>query len=334
MHHLDPEGAVKWYWTLYDIPGEFTSLPKNVKGIGKVGTGFRGQVGYEPPHSKGPGAKTYTLTLYALSAPAKITVPPSQVNREVLLAAIRGSVLASSELNVVYTRNGTGTDSQPENRQRPPRPAPGSPPGKTDANTQGLVKPAMTDTIQASVYADNWFKLYINGKLVAVDPIDFLPHNVVKVEFLPEFPMTIAVMAMDNADPKSGMEYGNHIGDGGFIIKFSDGTVSNAKWKAKSFFKGPLNHETANPKVEHTPIPDNWFAVDFDDSQWPNATEYTEQRVNPKEAFYKADFTEARFIWTEDLDLDNTILFRTKIEKPGWQKRWNTKPDLDVTGVP
>ncbi len=334
MHHLDPEGAVKWYWTLYDIPGEVASLPRNVKGIGKAGTGFRGQIGYEPPHSKGPGAKTYTLTLYALSAPAKITVPPSQINRDVLLAAIQGSILASSELNVVYTRNESGTDSQQESRPRPPRPAPGSPPGKTGADNQGLVKPAMTDLIQASLYADNWFKLYINGKLVAVDPIDFLPHNVVSVEILPEYPMTIAVMAKDNADPKTGMEYGNHIGDGGFIIKFSDATVTNAKWKAKSFFKGPLNHDTVRPKVEHTLIPTNWFTVNFDDSKWANATEYTEQRVNPKEPFYKANFTGARFIWTEDLDLDNTVLFRTRIEKPGWQKRWNTKPDLDVTDTP
>ncbi len=80
MHHIDPEGAAKWYWTLYDIPANVTSLPKNVNGIGKVGTGFKGQVGYEAPHSKGPGSKTYTLNLYALSAPTKITVPPSQVN--------------------------------------------------------------------------------------------------------------------------------------------------------------------------------------------------------------------------------------------------------------
>ena len=43
----------------------------------------------------------------------------------------------------------------------------------------GVVKPAMSDTIHGSVYADNWFAMYINGKLVAVDSIDFLPHNVV-----------------------------------------------------------------------------------------------------------------------------------------------------------
>ncbi len=343
MHHIPPDGAAKWYWTLYDIPAEVTSLPKNVKGIGKVGTGFKGQIGYEPPHSKGPGPKTYTLTLYALSAPAKMTVPPSQVNREALLAAMQGSILASTELNVVYSSKGTGGDSPPEARPKPgdlPRPPrqegepnnspPRERPDPPPVASSNLVKPTLADTTKVNVYADNWFMLYINGKLVAVDSIDFIPHNVVTVDILPEYPMTIAVMARDNADPKTGMEYGNHIGDGGFIIKFRDGTVSNATWKAKNFFKGPLNHDAANPKVEHTPIPENWFAVNFDDSQWEKAIEYTEERVNPKEAFHKADFTGAKFIWTADLDLDNTIIFRTKIEKPGWQKRWNTKPDLDV----
>ena len=344
MHHIDPEGAAKWYWTLYDIPANVTSLPKNVNGIGKVGTGFKGQVGYEAPHSKGRGSKTYTLTLYALSAPAKITVPPTQVNREVLLAAMQGTILASTELNVVYSSKATGGDSPPEarpkpgERQRPPRQVENTnkvpPQEKTNslltANTN-LIKPALADTIKINVYADNWFMLYINGRLIAVDPIDFIPHNVVTVDILPEYPMTIAVMAKDNADPKTGMEYGNHIGDGGIIIKFADGTVSNATWKAKSFFKGPLDRDTVNPKVVHTSIPENWFAVNFDDSNWPNATEYTEQRVNPKEAYHNADFAGAKFIWTEDLDLDNTILFRTKIDKPGWKPRWNTKPDLDVT---
>ena len=198
----------------------------------------------------------------------------------------------------------------------------------------GIVKPEMRDTIKGAMYADNWFALYVNGKLIAVDSIDFLPHNVVAIDLLPEYPMTIAVMAKDNADPRTGMEYGNHIGDGGFILKFGDGTVTSAAWKAKCFFRGPLNHDTANPKVEHTPIPANWFAVDFDDSSWERATEYSEERVNPKEPYYKADFQGAKFIWTGDLDLDNTIIFRTRVEKPDWKPRWNTKPDLDVTGAP
>ena len=98
----------------------------------------------------------------------------------------------------------------------------------------------MEDTIKANIYADNWFIMYINGKLTAVDSIDFMPHNVVTVDILPEYPMTIAVLAKDNADPKTGLEYGDHIGDGGFILKFGDGTVTNAKWKAKCHGPGQL----------------------------------------------------------------------------------------------
>jgi hypothetical protein len=198
----------------------------------------------------------------------------------------------------------------------------------------GMVKPSMDDTIKLNVYADNWFILYINGKLRVVDPIDYMPHNVVSVDILPEYPMTIAIMGRDNADPKTGLEYGDHIGDAGLIVKFSDGTVTNAKWKAKSFFKGPLNGDVKNPKVEHTPVPANWFAVDFDDSKWSNATEFTEERVNPKESFTKAkeSFAGAKFIWSEDLDLDNTVIFRTRVEAPaGFKQRWTTKAEFDLS---
>jgi phosphatidylethanolamine-binding protein (PEBP) family uncharacterized protein len=534
MDHLAPGDVMKHYWTMWDIPATTTSLPKNVQGIGKIGTSFKGQIGYEPPHSQGPGAKTYVLTVYALSAPLQITQPPREVNRDVLIEAMKGKVLASASLDVVYTRGaaasggaqnpprreaGPGANDRTRPKQPggpndppPPRPgqtnaggpqgpgpggqrkpwiqmhgteldadhdgiitaadlaadmkraialydgdkdgvitpkeievagdiregaafagfiyrhavdldadndsrltteelmaaakyifesadrdhdgkitsaevqaAPNAPlpvPNNTDASpfaaavprvsaevaqapgkpadappaapggpgggkgkgkggggkggpdNKGLIKPAMSDTVHINVYADNWFVMFINSELVAVDSIKFTPHNVVSLDILPEYPMTIAVMAKDNADPKTGMEYGDHIGDGGFVIKFADGTVSNASWKAKNFFKGPLNHDSANPKVEHTPIPDKWWAVDFDDSRWANAVEYTEERVNPKEPYYNADFGGAKFIWSEDLDLDNTVIFRTKIEKPGWTKRWNTKPDLDVSGAP
>ena len=178
-------------------------------------------------------------------------------------------------------------------------------------------KPQISDTIKANIYADNWFILYINGELVAVDSIKFIPHNVVSVDILPTYPMTIAVMAKDNADPKTGMEYANtNIGDAGFILKFSDDTVTNAKWKAKKFSWGPIDRDTKNPRVENLSIPENWYAVDFDDSSWGNAREYTEEQVGPKQPYFEHDFKGAKFIWTDDIELDNTVIFRHVVQSP------------------
>ena len=104
--------------------------------------------------------------------------------------------------------------------------------------------------------------------------------------------------------------------------------------EAKNFFHGPVNSDAANPQVKQEPLPDHWWAADFDDSGWANAKEFSVEEVDPKQPYYENDFEGAKFIWTDDLALDNTILFRTKIENPGWTQRWNTKPDLDVSGAP
>ena len=181
----------------------------------------------------------------------------------------------------------------------------------------GLRKPTIGDTVRANVYADNWFILYINGQLVAVDSISFIPHNVVSVDILPSYPMTIAVMAKDNADPDTGMEYANtNVGDGGFILRLGDGTVTDGHWKARSFSHGPVDGDTQRPQVRNTPVPEGWFAVDFDDASWGHAREYDEEEIGPKQPFYEADFTDARFIWTDDVKLDNTVIFRHRVEAP------------------
>lgn len=198
----------------------------------------------------------------------------------------------------------------------------------------GLVRPTFSNVLKLNAYADNWCLIYINGRLVAADSIEFLPHNVVSVNILPAYPMTIAVMAKDNADPQTGLEYGTQIGDAGFILKLADGTVTNASWKAKSFFTGPLNRNIANPQVLRTPIPANWFAPDFDDSLWPHATEYSNTRVGPDGDYSSYDFSGASFIWSEDLDLDNTVIFRTTVAKPpAFTKTWNADGDLDSTNI-
>lgn len=189
--------------------------------------------------------------------------------------------------------------------------------GTAKAKKHKRVKPLLKDTTSATVYADNWFKLYVNGTLVAVDSISFIPHNVVSVDLLPEYPMTIAVIAKDNADPQSGMEYDNtQIGDGGFILKFSDGTVTDQGWRVKVLSHGPIDGNVKTPSVRNSPAPSGWMNSDFDDKDWPKATVHSEKDVGPKRCFYEHDFAGAKFIWSRDLKLDNTVLFRRTIPKP------------------
>jgi hypothetical protein len=180
-----------------------------------------------------------------------------------------------------------------------------------------LRKPEMNDTIRATIYADNSFQLYLNGELVAVDSIRFIPHNVIEVDVLPAYPLTIAVLAEDNADPKTGMEYANtNIGDGGLVLKFGDGTVTDKSWRTLVVSRGPVDGDTRNPRVENTPLPDGWQRPGFDDSGWAAATEYTEEEIGPKQPYFAHDFKGAKFIWSSNVKLDNRVLFRRVIETP------------------
>ncbi len=95
--------------------------------------------------------------------------------------------------------------------------------------------------------ADNYFELYINGKLIGVDATPFTPFNSHVVRFRVKRPYTIAVLAQDWEDKLGlGMEVfgGNdwHSGDAGFVARFSDGTATNSSWKAQSFTIAPLAH--------------------------------------------------------------------------------------------
>jgi phosphatidylethanolamine-binding protein (PEBP) family uncharacterized protein len=105
MHHVAGPGDTHWYWVLYDVPADVTSLSKNSVGVGTLGTNsVNDRTAYTPPCSKGPGDKAYTYTIYALSAQPQFAVPASQVNREVLLAAMQNITLARAELHVTYAR--------------------------------------------------------------------------------------------------------------------------------------------------------------------------------------------------------------------------------------
>ena len=174
------------------------------------------------------------------------------------------------------------------------------------------------EKVRGVVYADNWFKLYVNGRLVATDPTEFKPHDVVPVEFEATYPMTIAILAKDYADQQTGLEYDNtQIGDAGLIVRLSDRIVSGPSWRTFVVMHGPIDRDMKNPKLRVQEMPADWNQPGFDDSLWETATVYTQERVRPNpEDFLEHDWSGAQFVWGPDLDLDNTVLFRATFDAP------------------
>ncbi|MGA2501374.1 MAG: SUMF1/EgtB/PvdO family nonheme iron enzyme, partial [Tepidisphaeraceae bacterium] len=125
MHHTDARGEHISYWVLYNIPADVQSLAKDVKGVGKLGVSSRGNhAGYTPPHSAGPGTRTYVYTVYALSAPPQFAGALAEVSHEALMAAMKDKILASADLSVHYTRytlDAAGEAAGQDRPQQPPR---------------------------------------------------------------------------------------------------------------------------------------------------------------------------------------------------------------------
>jgi hypothetical protein len=95
------------------------------------------------------------------------------------------------------------------------------------------------EVITGYIVADNYFKLYVNGKLIGIDPIPFTPR------FKAKRPYTYALKAVDWEERLGlGMETNRgtdwRAGDGGLIARFSDGTVTDSTWRAQSFYIAPL----------------------------------------------------------------------------------------------
>ncbi|MBN8920136.1 MAG: hypothetical protein J0H62_05465 [Rhizobiales bacterium] len=205
------------------------------------------------------------------------------------------------------------------------------------------------EVVTGYIMADNYYELYVNGKLIGVDPVPFTPFNSNVVRFRAKKPYTYALLLVDWEEKLGlGMEkmpYNPwHSGDGGIIAKFSDGTVTDSSWKAQSFYIAPLAHpddvvELGNihdtsklgrvhpiaklPTCKeycfaiHYPIPDGWQQASFDDSKWPRAYEYTDADVGVGSLTgywrYPEAFLDARWMWTINLVFDNLVLARKTV---------------------
>jgi phosphatidylethanolamine-binding protein (PEBP) family uncharacterized protein len=101
--------STKWNWVLYNIPSTTTALSANTSGVGTLGAADDGAgTAYAPPCSQGPGAKTYTFTLYALSALPTLSTTVGANTGAVVTAAIASLKLGAAALSVTATRTTTG----------------------------------------------------------------------------------------------------------------------------------------------------------------------------------------------------------------------------------
>ena len=195
------------------------------------------------------------------------------------------------------------------------------------------------EEVTAFVFGDNYYELYVNGTIVARDPIGFIPFNSSVVRFKAKQPVTYAVKLVDwGTHLGVGMEYERwNVGDGGFIAKFSDGTKTDASWKCRAFYMSPLEdagcvrdgpdtsacperppcvaRDPASCRALHLPVPADWASPDFDDSAWHSASTYPASAVTNQAAYvnYADKFGDAEFIWSHNLDQDNLVLCRTTV---------------------
>jgi hypothetical protein len=235
------------------------------------------------------------------------------------------------------------------------------------------------EVVTGYIVADNYFELYVNGMLVAVDNTPYTPFNSAIVKFRAVRPYTLALLLVDweehlglgmelfpQGPGSERLESGDpwYTGDAGLIARFDDGTSTDGSWKAQSFYIAPLDspdeviengnvHDTsARGRVTreakrarcaeaagevngaarlfpalaalpsscyavHYPIPADWQSPGFDDSDWPDAFEYTDADVGttnlPAYNRYPELFGDARWIWSRNLVLDNVVIARTTV---------------------
>jgi phosphatidylethanolamine-binding protein (PEBP) family uncharacterized protein len=93
-----------FYLTVFNIPNTSNSISSGSTTVGTIGRNFKDdKPGYTPPCSQGPGAKTYTITVYALSS--ELSIAAQDATEDALIKAMAGKVLASGELSVTYSRS-------------------------------------------------------------------------------------------------------------------------------------------------------------------------------------------------------------------------------------
>lgn len=189
-------------------------------------------------------------------------------------------------------------------------------------------------TYEVEVWADNWMAVYVDGVLIGEDSVSITTERSFNAEtfaFDATAPFVLGIEAKDFKETDSGIEYiganNQQMGDGGLIAQVTNLStgevvaVTDASWRSLVVHRAPLNKDCerdADPdatcEFEIIETPADWAAVGFDDSDWVTATEWSAGEVGPKDGYDEIDWDgSAALIWGTDLEIDNTILFRTSV---------------------
>jgi hypothetical protein len=197
--------------------------------------------------------------------------------------------------------------------------------------------PSSTRRFRADAWADNWFALYEGDRLLKEDSVPITTERSFNAEsftFEAAYPLTLAFVLKDFKENDSGLEYigksNQQIGDGGFVFQLRDEAlartvlVSDAQWRCLAIHRAPLNptcEKDTQPlqtcRWFSAPEPAGWRAPGFDDSGWPNAKLFTAAEVGPKDGYTTIAWdAAAKFVWSDDLRIDNTVVCRVTVLAP------------------
>ena len=132
MHHVPPGGKEgvdeHAYIVLWGLSPATKAIAESQHDVGTWGINtVNRRAEYAPPCSKGPGEKSYMVTVYALSAEPKLTA--GRAGFAELLAAIKDTTISIAEVELRYARErGAGDEPPPRGDGKRRRETDGSPP--------------------------------------------------------------------------------------------------------------------------------------------------------------------------------------------------------------
>lgn len=223
-----------------------------------------------------------------------------------------------------------------------------------DLDSVPLMDAGGSEEFTAYIFADNYFELYVNGTLLAVDKVPFTQFNSNVVRFTADRPVTLAVMMVDweenlglGSENNRGRAF--HPGDGGLVAHIQDANgetvaITDESWRAQTFYTSPLDDrsclvvdgptrdssacseegvdDATGFSAAHWAVPSDWMMPAFDDGIWPAAATFSNDTVgvNNKKAFtnfedlFDTPGADADFIWSSNLVLENLVLLRKTFE--------------------